>query len=235
MSSPAQINAPRNPPYKLAGLAFLLIGAVILALVYGQFRGSFTPKTRLTMLASRAGLVMDPGAKVTYNGVEIATAKWLAPSMLLNYNFFSEDAAFRPYIGVGVNYTTFYDRRVTNGGQQVVGGPTRLSLTSSVGPIASAGIKYQPHTRWSVNVSYSISQVDTIGAVPPASASGFSSRTPYTCSSAKPCALSSATTDPLRPAGRSTPRSGCCAAGPAGLRRYTWLMCPAWPRCRPVP
>ncbi|WP_156659383.1 MCE family protein, partial [Mycobacterium sp. 852002-53434_SCH5985345] len=31
----------------------------------------FTPKTKLTMLASRAGLVMDPGSKVTYNGVEI--------------------------------------------------------------------------------------------------------------------------------------------------------------------
>ncbi|OBH25190.1 MCE-family protein MCE1A, partial [Mycobacterium sp. E342] len=31
----------------------------------------FTPKTELTMLASRAGLVMDPGSKVTYNGVEI--------------------------------------------------------------------------------------------------------------------------------------------------------------------
>jgi phospholipid/cholesterol/gamma-HCH transport system substrate-binding protein len=40
-------------------------------LVYIQFRGGFTPKTQLTMLAARAGLVMDPGSKVTYNGVEI--------------------------------------------------------------------------------------------------------------------------------------------------------------------
>ncbi|MGO9928789.1 MAG: MCE family protein [Mycobacterium sp.] len=71
MTSPAKINAPRNPPYKLAGIALLAIAALILALVYGQFRGDFTPKTRLTMLASRAGLVMDPGAKVTYNGAEI--------------------------------------------------------------------------------------------------------------------------------------------------------------------
>jgi phospholipid/cholesterol/gamma-HCH transport system substrate-binding protein len=72
MTSPGgKINAPRNPPYKLAGIALLIIGVVLLALVYGQFRGDFTPKTRLTMLASRAGLVMDPGAKVTYNGVQI--------------------------------------------------------------------------------------------------------------------------------------------------------------------
>ena len=33
--------------------------------------GDFTPKTELTMLASRAGLVMEPGSKVTYNGVAI--------------------------------------------------------------------------------------------------------------------------------------------------------------------
>jgi phospholipid/cholesterol/gamma-HCH transport system substrate-binding protein len=68
---PAKVNAPRNPPNKLAGVALLLIGAVITALVYGQFRGDFTPKTKLTMVAARAGLVMDPGSKVTYNGVEI--------------------------------------------------------------------------------------------------------------------------------------------------------------------
>jgi phospholipid/cholesterol/gamma-HCH transport system substrate-binding protein len=70
-TGPAKINPPRNPPYKLAGIALLIVGAVLLVLVYGQFRGNFTEKTRLTMLSSRAGLVMDPGAKVTYNGVEI--------------------------------------------------------------------------------------------------------------------------------------------------------------------
>jgi outer membrane protein len=98
---------------------------------------------------------------VPYNGVEIATSKWLAPSALLEYKFFSEESAFRPYVGVGINYTSFYDRKVTNGGQQVVGGPTRLSLTSSVGPVGTIGLKYQPRTHWSVNISYSISQVDT--------------------------------------------------------------------------
>jgi len=71
MSSPVKVNAQRRPPYKLIGVASMVIAAVALALVYGQFRGDFTPKTELTMLASRAGLVMDPGSKVTYNGVEI--------------------------------------------------------------------------------------------------------------------------------------------------------------------
>jgi phospholipid/cholesterol/gamma-HCH transport system substrate-binding protein len=53
------------------GVVLLLVGALVLVLVYLQFRGDFTPKTELTMVASRAGLVMEPGSKVTFNGVEI--------------------------------------------------------------------------------------------------------------------------------------------------------------------
>ncbi|OMB94252.1 MCE family protein [Mycobacterium colombiense] len=53
------------------GVILLLVCGLVLTLVYLQFRGDFTPKTELTMVATRAGLVMDPGSKVTYNGVEI--------------------------------------------------------------------------------------------------------------------------------------------------------------------
>ncbi|OBJ11525.1 MCE-family protein MCE1A [Mycobacterium sp. 1482292.6] len=81
MASPIQTNAPRTPPYKLAGVALLVVAALALALIYGQFRGSFTPKTQLTMLAARAGLVMDPGSKVTYNGVEIGRVGSIAETV----------------------------------------------------------------------------------------------------------------------------------------------------------
>ena len=72
MTSPqAPVNSPKRPPYKLAGLVLLLVLAVIVALVWFQFRGEFLPREELTMKTARAGLVMDPGSKVTYNGVEI--------------------------------------------------------------------------------------------------------------------------------------------------------------------
>jgi phospholipid/cholesterol/gamma-HCH transport system substrate-binding protein len=60
-----------NPPYKTAGAALLAVVALVLALVALQFRGAFQPKAQLTLLSSRAGLVLDPGSKVTYNGVPI--------------------------------------------------------------------------------------------------------------------------------------------------------------------
>jgi phospholipid/cholesterol/gamma-HCH transport system substrate-binding protein len=60
-----------HPPYKVAGAVLLVIFAVLGTLIYLQFRGTFTDKEQLTLLSSRAGLVVDPGSKVTYNGVEI--------------------------------------------------------------------------------------------------------------------------------------------------------------------
>lgn len=72
MTTPVgKVNKVKNPPYKLAGLAAVLILLLILTLVYFQFKGDFTEKAKLTMTSTRAGLVMDPGSKVTYNGVQI--------------------------------------------------------------------------------------------------------------------------------------------------------------------
>jgi phospholipid/cholesterol/gamma-HCH transport system substrate-binding protein len=49
----------------------MVLTAVILSFIYLQFRGDLGDKTQLTLLSSRAGLVVEPGSKVTYNGVEI--------------------------------------------------------------------------------------------------------------------------------------------------------------------
>ena len=67
----APLNTARTPPYKLAGLVLSLLTIAAIVLVYFQFRGDFLRREELTMVSARAGLSMDPGAKVTYNGVEI--------------------------------------------------------------------------------------------------------------------------------------------------------------------
>jgi len=98
---------------------------------------------------------------VPYNGQVIATARWLAPTLLLEYMFLDEHSKWRPYIGAGVNYTTFYDRDSTAQGNAASGGPTKLSLTSSVGPVGTAGLAYNIAHNWNLYASYSISQVKT--------------------------------------------------------------------------
>ena len=72
MTSPrGKINKAPFQPFRVAGVVVFLIAALVLWLVFLQYSGDFTDKTKLTMLSDRAGLVMDPGSKVTYNGVQI--------------------------------------------------------------------------------------------------------------------------------------------------------------------
>ena len=96
---------------------------------------------------------------VPFNGQVISTAKWFAPTLLLNYVFGDEAAAWRPYFGVGVNYAKFFDRQSTAAGNAANGGPTAISLSSSLGPATTMGVRWHIQDRWSVYASYSYSVV----------------------------------------------------------------------------
>ena len=95
---------------------------------------------------------------VPYNGQVVSSARWISPTLFLEYNFFSPDSLFRPYLGVGVNYTTFYDRDTTAAGNAAFGGPTKISLTASVEPAVTGGLDYHVSNRWHVYASYSWSR-----------------------------------------------------------------------------
>jgi outer membrane protein len=96
-----------------------------------------------------------------YNGQVISSARWISPTLLFEYNFLPDTAKLRPYLGVGVNYTTFYDRDSTAAGNAASGGPTRISLTSSVGPAATGGLTYRINDHWHLHASYGWSEVRT--------------------------------------------------------------------------
>lgn len=57
----------------LAGLAMLVAIVLIVTLSVGLFRGSFTETVPLTVVSERAGLVMNPDAKVKMRGVQVGT------------------------------------------------------------------------------------------------------------------------------------------------------------------
>ena len=98
---------------------------------------------------------------VPYSGQEVSTARWLAPTAFVEYNFFAEDAVLRPFIGIGVNYTNFYDRRSTAAGDAASGGPTKIELPPSFGPAATVGLAYRLAEHWHAYASYSASKVNT--------------------------------------------------------------------------
>lgn len=51
----------------------------VLTVVLVQFRGGFTAATRLTLIGDRSGLVMDPHAVVTFNGVHVGRVTSVRP------------------------------------------------------------------------------------------------------------------------------------------------------------
>lgn len=69
--TPITGNARHNPRYKTAGAVGFGLLALVGVLAFVQFQGGFTPKESLTLVAERAGLLIDPGSKVTFNGVGI--------------------------------------------------------------------------------------------------------------------------------------------------------------------
>ena len=98
---------------------------------------------------------------VPYNGQVISTARWLSPSLVLNYVFGDANSRLRPYLGAGVNYTKFLSRQSTAAGNAASGGPTSISLPSSVGPTVTAGLTYELAEHWHLFASYSVAKVDS--------------------------------------------------------------------------
>ncbi len=136
----APLNSDRRPPLKLAGIILLLVLALILTYVLLQFRGALTPKTELTMLSARSGLVMDPNSKVTYNGVEIGRVKNIsetsesgrpAAKLLLEV-----DPKFIKLIPSNVNgdiqATTIFGNKYVSLSSPANPSPTRISSTDVI-------------------------------------------------------------------------------------------------------
>jgi len=110
-------------------------------------------------LASTKGVGPATVGSVPYNGQVISQARWFAPTLLLEYVFLDKNAPLRPYIGAGATYVSFYDRTVTPAGQAAIGGPTKLSLSTSVGPTATLGLDWHVSSRFHLYASYSWAQV----------------------------------------------------------------------------
>ncbi|MGI2140361.1 outer membrane protein OmpW [Shewanella baltica] len=95
---------------------------------------------------------------VSLGGTKIAETKQLPPTLVAQYYFGNSQSVVRPYIGVGVNYTNFYDNEFTN---DLGGALTDLSMTTSWGLAAQAGIDYQVNKNWLVNASVWYSQISS--------------------------------------------------------------------------
>ncbi|MBT1444966.1 outer membrane protein OmpW [Shewanella sp. JM162201] len=89
---------------------------------------------------------------------KIAETKHLPPTLVAQYYFGNANSAFRPYVGVGVNYTNFFDNEFTN---DLNGALTDLSLSTSIGWAAQAGFDYTFNKNWLLNASVWYADIST--------------------------------------------------------------------------
>ncbi len=89
---------------------------------------------------------------VSLDGVGgIGSTKHLPPTLSVNYHFPTQ-SAWKPFVGIGVNYTDFFEEKSSLG---------KLELDSSWGASVQAGLDYQISDRGAVRLNVRWFDIDT--------------------------------------------------------------------------
>ncbi|GAB3031130.1 OmpW/AlkL family protein [Bowmanella dokdonensis] len=103
------------------------------------------------------------------NGLAVGETKHLPPTLLAQYHFGSADQTFRPFVGLGLNYTLFFSEKVdpalTNvlvaTGAAQASDDVSLHLDDSMGLAAQAGFNYRINANWGVHAMLAWADIDT--------------------------------------------------------------------------
>lgn len=102
-----------------------------------------------------------PGSVAALDGGVAAKVRQVAPTLFANYRFGDATSGLRPFVGVGLNYTTFDKTESTPLNDAVNGGPTNIKLKDSVGLALQLGLTYQLGGPWSLTGAWSTAKVKT--------------------------------------------------------------------------
>jgi outer membrane protein len=93
----------------------------------------------------------DATGSISFLGNNILSAKAVAPTLLLNYHFGTPEDKWRPYVGVGINYTQFTSIQSRLGWD--------VQMGDSWGWAAQGGIAYALDKNWGLFASVAYSDV----------------------------------------------------------------------------
>ncbi|WBM72510.1 outer membrane protein OmpW [Buttiauxella sp. WJP83] len=90
---------------------------------------------------------------------DIATVHQLPPTLMAQWYFGDSKSKVRPYIGAGINYTTFFDADFNQTGKDA--GLSDLSVKDSWGAAGQVGLDYMVNQNWLLNMSVWYMDIDT--------------------------------------------------------------------------
>ncbi|MDJ0711340.1 MAG: OmpW family outer membrane protein [Woeseiaceae bacterium] len=117
----------------------------------------FTPNVGFEVLAAWP---FSHDVKLAADGTKVGETKHLPPTFSLQYHFTTE-TNFRPYVGLGLNYTTFFDEETTG----ALAG-TSLSLDDSFGVAAQVGADFDVSDNMFMNVDIRWINIETEADIP---------------------------------------------------------------------
>jgi outer membrane protein len=144
-----KIVLPTSPPTVLEGVSvdddtqLSIIGAYMLSANYGVELLAATPFEH------------DIGVKGV--GIDAGTTKQLPPTLIAQWYPRGNQSGWQPYVGIGVNYTIFFDESIDSelgGALGAIIGASKadLELDDSFGLAAQAGIDFPLNDSWAINV-----------------------------------------------------------------------------------
>lgn len=95
---------------------------------------------------------------VDVNGLTLAEVSQLPPTLSALY-YFESNSNLKPYVGVGINYTIFFDEKFTSAPTSL--GFNSLELNGSFGFSAQFGADYHLNEKWHVNTSIRYIDIDS--------------------------------------------------------------------------
>ena len=100
-----------------------------------------------------------PAALNVPDGTKVIDARVLPPTLFLQYQF-NPKASIRPYAGIGLNYTLFFDDDLTTGAQAALGA-ANLDLDESFGLAGQLGVDFELNNNWSFSLDVKYIKIDT--------------------------------------------------------------------------
>lgn len=125
----------------------------------------FSPNVGLELLAAFpfSHDIHDPTG-----AVKLAETEHLPPTLSLQYHF-NTDASFRPYVGAGLNFTTFFDEQTTETLNTALGlTSSSLKLDHSFGIAVQLGADIDVSDRMFLNLDIRWIDIDTEASIPEA-------------------------------------------------------------------
>ncbi len=128
-----------------------------------DFTYMLTPAWGLELILASSKHNVEGAGTLTGLG-KLFDARTLPPTLTLQYHF-NTNGGIRPYAGIGLNYTLFFNEDATSDLKTLGGGRAKVKLDDSWSLAANVGVDIALNKDWFINVDVKYIDMDTTATI----------------------------------------------------------------------